>query len=66
MSELVKYSEQTFESIKHVNEYGEEYWLARELQGVLEYARWGKFQQSHRKSKKACYEYWLLTGRPFS
>lgn len=40
MSELVKYSEQTFESIKHVNEYGEEYWLARELQGVLEYARW--------------------------
>ena len=40
MSELVKYSEQTFESIKHVNEYGEEYWLARELQPVLEYAQW--------------------------
>ena len=32
MNELIKYSEQTFESIKHVNEYGEEYWLARELQ----------------------------------
>ena len=37
MSELVQYSEQTFESIKHINEYGEEYWLARELQPVLEY-----------------------------
>lgn len=24
MSELVKYSEQTFESIKHINEYGDE------------------------------------------
>ena len=43
MSELVKYSEQTFESIKHVNEYGEEYWLARELQPVLEYAQWRRF-----------------------
>ena len=54
MSELVKYSEQTFESIKHVNEYGEEYWLARELQGVLEYARWENFNKAIERAKKAC------------
>lgn len=54
MSELVKYSEQTFESIKHVNEYGEEYWLARELQGVLEYARWENFNKTIERAKKAC------------
>lgn len=31
MSELIKYSEQTFESIKHINKYVEEYWLACKL-----------------------------------
>ena len=54
MSELVKYSEQTFESIKHVNEYGEEYWLARELQLVLEYAQWRRFSDAIERAKLAC------------
>ena len=54
MSELVKYSEQTFESIKHVNEYGEEYWLARELQRVLEYAQWRRFSDAIERAKLAC------------
>ena len=54
MSELVKYSEQTFESIKHINEYGEEYWLARELQLVLEYAQWRRFSDAIERAKLAC------------
>ena len=54
MSELIKYSEQTFESIKHINEYGEEYWLARELQSVLEYARWENFSKAIDRAQKAC------------
>lgn len=54
MSNLVKYSEQTFESIKHVNEYGEEYWLARELQLVLEYAQWRRFSDAIERAKLAC------------
>lgn len=54
MSELIKYSEQTFESIKHVNEYGEEYWLARELQPVLEYAQWRRFSDAIERAKLAC------------
>ncbi len=54
MSELVKYSEQTFESIKHVNEYGEEYWLARELQPVLEYAQWRRFSDAIERARLAC------------
>ena len=54
MSELIKYSEQTFESIKHINEYGEEYWLARELQSVLEYARWENFSKAINRAQKAC------------
>ena len=54
MSDLAKYSEQTFESIKHVNEYGEEYWLARELQLVLEYAQWRRFSDAIERAKLAC------------
>ena len=54
MSELVKYSEQTFESIKHIDEYGEEYWLARELQPVLEYSQWRRFSDSIERAKLAC------------
>lgn len=54
MSELVKYNEQTFESIKHVNEYGEEYWLARELQPVLEYVQWRRFSDAIERARLAC------------
>lgn len=54
MNELIKYSEQTFESIKHVNKYGEEYWLARELQPVLEYAQWRRFSDAIERAKLAC------------
>ena len=54
MSELVKYSEQTFESSNHINEYGEEYWLARELQSVLEYAQWRRFSDAIERAKLAC------------
>ena len=54
MSELVKYSEQTFESIKHINENGEEYWLARELQPVLEYVQWRNFAEAVERAKLAC------------
>ena len=31
MNQIKKYNETTFESIKHIDENGNEYWLAREL-----------------------------------
>ena len=37
------YTEEIFESIKHINEYDQEFWYARELQKVLEYTEWRKF-----------------------
>lgn len=66
MSELVKYSEQTFESIKHVNEYGEEYWLARELQPVLEYAQWRRFSDAIERAKLACKNSGFAVGDHFA
>lgn len=49
-----EYGEQTFDSIKHINEYGQEYWLARELQSVLEYSRWENFRKAIDRAQKAC------------
>ena len=44
----------TFEDIKHINEFGNEYWEARELQKILEYAKWQKFTNVIEKAKKSC------------
>ena len=49
-----EYGEQTFDRIKHINEYGEEYWLARELQPVLEYSQWRRFSDAIERAKLAC------------
>ena len=40
-----KYSNNTFENIKHIDDYGHEFWFARELQKVLEYKDWRNFQK---------------------
>ena len=44
MTELELYKEKVFDDIKHIDEYGNEYWLARELQNVLEYKEWRNFK----------------------
>ena len=53
-NEILKYSEQTFESIKHINEDGQEYWLARELQPILKYTQWRRFAEAVDRAKIAC------------
>lgn len=42
--EETNYTESLFESIRHVNEYGQEFWYARELQIALEYKQWRRFE----------------------
>lgn len=54
MNELEKYSEKTFESIRHIDESGAEYWLARELCHVLQYADWRNFEYAIFKAMEAC------------
>lgn len=48
------YTESLFESIKHINEFGEEVWYARELQIALEYKEWRNFSKVIDKAKSAC------------
>ena len=54
MNELRKINETIFESIKHVDDDGNEYWYARELQKVLEYKRWDKFYNVIESAQVAC------------
>ena len=52
--EIKKYNETVFEDIKHSDEYGNEYWLARELMKALEYSKWSNFVSVIKKAKSAC------------
>ena len=54
MNEISKYNEIIFENIKHIDEYGNEYWYARELSKVLEYKDWRNFLKVLNKAKEAC------------
>ncbi|MDD3395381.1 MAG: DNA damage-inducible protein D [Anaerotignum sp.] len=54
MENIENYSETIFESIKHINEFGDEFWFARELQEVLEYKQWRRFNDTIERAKIAC------------
>ena len=54
MNELKEYTEKMFEDIKHIDEEGKEYWLARELQTALDYKKWQKFINVIENAKIAC------------
>lgn len=44
MKKIELYQEKIFEAIKHIDEFGNEYWEARELMKVLNYKEWRKFE----------------------
>lgn len=54
MNSLENINESLFENIKHINEYGQEYWTARELQPILEYKQWRQFADVISKAISAC------------
>ncbi len=54
MNELQMEHKQLFEEVRHVDEHGNEYWLARELQGVLQYAKWENFHKVIKTAQIAC------------
>lgn len=54
MANIENYSDATFERIKHINEYGQEFWYARELARVLEYKDFRNFEQIIFKAMDSC------------
>ena len=51
MNEIKEYTEKLYEDIKHIDEKGNEYWSARELQPILEYNQWRRFENVINKAK---------------
>ena len=54
MGNLVAKEYQGFEQIKHTDDTGNEYWLARELAPVLEYSEWRNFSKVIDRAMLAC------------
>ncbi|MCL2342153.1 MAG: DNA damage-inducible protein D [Firmicutes bacterium] len=52
--EIIENNNKKFEDIKHIDENGFEYWLARELQIVLKYVQWRRFENVINKAKISC------------
>ena len=54
MDNITNYNESIFESIKHIDENGNEYWYARELMKVLEYKKWENFHKVIKQAIFSC------------
>lgn len=64
--ELIQQTENTFESIKHIDENGVEFWYARELMFALGYSSWDKFKNTIKKAIIACANSGNLENEHFS
>ena len=47
-------NENMFDSIKHIDEFGNEYWEARELKNILGYSQWRRFNEVIEKAMISC------------
>ena len=56
MEKIEQYGETMFEQIKHVDDIGNEYWYARELQIALKYNKWENFHKVIKQAIIACKE----------
>ena len=56
MNDIKEYTVKMFEDIKHIDEFGNEFWLARELQKALGYHQWRSMNILIERAKTACQE----------
>jgi DNA-damage-inducible protein D len=52
--DIIKQHHESFESIRHFDEAGNEFWYARELASVLEYSQYRHFHPVIDRSREAC------------
>ena len=52
--QLPTLGDKSFESIKQTNEHGAEYWSARDLQLLLGYSQWRRFEQAIERAVSSC------------
>lgn len=56
MSNESSLGNKSFEGLKQINSYGAEYWSARELQYLLGYSQWRRFEQAIERAITSCKE----------
>jgi DNA-damage-inducible protein D len=52
--DLVSLGNKSFEDLKKTNEYGAEYWSAREIQLLLGYTQWRRFEDAVKRAITSC------------
>ena len=52
--DLITIGNKSFEDLKKTNEFGAEYWSARELQPLLGYAQWRRFEDAVKRASISC------------
>lgn len=52
--ELVSIGIKSFEDLKKVNEHGAEYWSARDIQPLLGYTQWRRFEDAIKRAVTSC------------
>jgi DNA-damage-inducible protein D len=53
-NQLPIHGNKTFEELKLINEHGAEYWSARDLQPLLGYTQWRRFEQAIERAISSC------------
>lgn len=53
-NELPSIGGQSFESLKQVNDHDAEYWSARDLQPLLGYSQWRRFEDAIKRAQTSC------------
>ena len=56
MNKIKEHTNKIFEDIKHIDEFSNEYWLARELQSILGYNQWRSINDLIIRAISACKE----------
>ncbi|MDO9288351.1 MAG: DNA damage-inducible protein D [Thermodesulfovibrionales bacterium] len=52
--DLIAIGSKSFEDQKKINEYGAEYWSAREIQPLLGYTQWRRFEDAIKRALTSC------------
>ena len=63
---LKQRQEQRLEDIRQTNQHGAEYWSARDLQPLLGYSQWRRFEQAIERAKVSCSQSGNLSENHFA
>lgn len=65
-ADLVPMGDSSFEGLKQTNEHGAEYWSARDLQPLLGYSQWRRFEQAITRAQESCTQSGNEAGHHFA